>query len=168
MSLISGSPETDRVVSVIEPALAAMGYEIVLVRILSHPRRTLQITIDRTDGAIVTVDDCTDASRAISALLDVEDVVPGSYDLELSSPGIDRPLTRPKDFERYAGQVARIEVDPAVEGRKRFRGNLLGIRGDAVRIDVDADEYAIPFGSIERAKLVLTDELLAAASAMEN
>ena len=168
MSLISGSAETDRVVSVIEPSLVAMGYEIVLIRILSHPRRSLQITVDRADGAVVTVDDCAEVSRAASALLDVDDVVRGTYDLEISSPGIDRPLTRPKDFERYAGQVARIEVDPAVDGRKRFRGNLCGVAGDAVKIEVDAAEFSIPFGRIEKAKLVLTDELLAASPAMES
>ncbi len=167
MSLVSGSTETDRVVPVIEPSLVAMGYELVLVRMLTHPRRTLQVTIDRTDGATVTVDDCSEVSHTVSALLDVEDVVSGSYDLEVSSPGIDRPLTRQKDFERYTGQVAKIEVDPALEGRKRFRGSLRGVSDDAVRIEVDAAEFAIPFGQIERAKLVLTDELLA-LSAMES
>ncbi len=168
MSLISGTSETDRVLLLIEPALTAMGYEIVLVRILTHPRRVLQITVDRADGGVVTVDDCAEVSRTASALLDVDDVVRGAYDLEISSPGIDRPLTRPKDFERYAGQVARLEVNPAVDGRKRFRGNLCGMSGDEVKIEVDAAEFLIPFGRIEKAKLVLTDELLAASSVVES
>ena len=167
MGLISGSAETDRVVAVVEPSLAALGYEIVLVRVLSHPRRTLQITVDRADGQTVTIDDCGRVSRTVSALLEVDDVIGGAYGLEVSSPGIDRPLTRPKDFERYLGWVARIEVDPPVDGRKRFRGSLRGMTGAIVQIAVDADEFSIPFGQIERAKLVLTDELLTAESAME-
>ena len=168
MSLISGSAETDRVVSVVEPSLVAMGYEIVLVRILGHSARTLQITVDRADGQTVSIDDCTNVSRTVSALLEVDDVIGGGFALEVSSPGIDRPLTRPKDFERYLGQVARIDVDRAVNGRKRFCGNLRGMTGAAVQIAVEADEFSIPFGWIEKAKLVLTDELLAAESAMES
>ncbi len=168
MSLISGSAETDRVISVVEQSLAAMEYEIILVRILGGHRRTLQITVDRADGETVTVEDCTRVSRTVSALLDVDDVVSGAYELEISSPGIDRPLTRPKDFERYVGQVARIEVDRTMEGRKRFRGSLRGMTGDVVQIAVDTDEFSIPFERIEKAKLILTDELLATESAMES
>ena len=122
--------------------------------------------IDRADGAEITIDDCTGASRAISALLDVEDPISSAYELEVSSPGIDRPLTRPKDFERFAGLVAKIELKVPVDGRKRFHGRLLGVSGDAVRLAGDDDpgaEFSLPLAGIVRAKLVLNDELLAAA-----
>ena len=101
--------ETRQIEQMIEPSLAAMGYEIVRVHISGGHRPILQIMIERIDGREITVDDCADSSRAISALLDVEDPLPTAYELEVSSPGIDRPLTRPKDFERFAGHLAKIE-----------------------------------------------------------
>lgn len=166
MNLISETVQTDRIVAIVEPSLVAMGYEIVRVLLHGGDRLVLQVMIDRADGETVTIDDCTEASRTISALLDVDDPISGAYELEVSSPGIDRPLTRPKDFERFAGFEARIEVKVPVDGRRRFRGRLLGIAGDAVRLagaDATDTEISLPLAGIARAKLVLNDELLAAA-----
>ena len=109
------------------------------------------------------VDDCADLSRAISALLDVEDPIVGTYTLEVSSPGIDRPLTRIKDFERFAGFEAKVETQRPIGGRKRFRGKLIGIDGGQVRLHVDGVDVDVPYDEIAKARLVLTDELLAAA-----
>lgn len=165
MNLVSDTVQTDRIVTIVEPSLAAMGYELVRVMLRGGDRPVLQVMIDRADGDEVTIDDCVDASRTMSALLDVEDPISDAYELEVSSPGIDRPLTRPKDFERFAGLEARIELKQAVEGRKRFRGRLLGLDGDIVRLvgeHAPDAELSLPLAGIVRAKLVLTDELLAA------
>ena len=165
MSLVSDTVQTDRIVTIIEPSLAAMGFEVVRVLLRSGESLALQIMIDRADGDEITIDDCAAASRAVSALLDVEDPITDAYELEVSSPGIDRPLTRPKDFERFAGLEARIELRQAVDGRKRFRGRLLGLAGDAIRLtgeDAPDIEFTLPLAGIARAKLVLNDELLAA------
>lgn len=158
-----------RIERLIEPALTAMGYELVRVAVrggASHP--TLQIMAERRDGMGMTVDDCADISRAISAVLDVEDPIASAYTLEVSSPGIDRPLVKRDDFERFAGFEARIETVQPVAGRKRFRGRLMGVTGEDVRLrepaktaDV-ADETLVPLAAIVRAKLVLTDDLIAA------
>ena len=148
----------------VTPALEAMGMMVVRVRLTGQPDKTLQIMVEPDDGSTVTVDQCGKISRAVSALLDVEDLVKGAYSLEVSSPGIDRPLTRPSDFERFAGHVAKIETRRPQEGRKRFRGRLLGLDGDDVRIDIEGGEVmAIPLVEIAAAKLVLTDALIAAA-----
>jgi ribosome maturation factor RimP len=165
LNLVSDTVQTDRIVTIVEPSLAAMGYELVRVMLRGGDRPVLQVMIDRADGDEVTIDDCVDASRTMSALLDVEDPISDAYELEVSSPGIDRPLTRPKDFERFAGLEARIELKQAVEGRKRFRGRLLGLDGDIVRLvgeHAPDAELSLPLAGIVRAKLVLTDELLAA------
>ncbi|MEK9662531.1 MAG: ribosome maturation factor RimP, partial [Alphaproteobacteria bacterium] len=163
MSLVSETIQTDRIVTIVESSLAAMGYELVRVMLRGGNRQVLQVMIDRADGGEITVDDCAEASRAMSALLDVEDPISDAYELEVSSPGIDRPLTRPKDFERFAGLVARIELKQPVDGRKRFRGRLLGLADEAVRLadeDVPDAEFSLPLAGIVRAKLVMNDELL--------
>jgi len=146
----------------IAPSLAAMGYDIVRVLLTGGQRPTLQVMAERTDGQDMSVDDCAEISRAVSALLDVEDPIAGAYTLEVSSPGIDRPLTRPADFQRFAGFEARVETRQPVEGRKRFRGRLLGLEGDSIWIATPEGEAALPVDDILRAKLVLTDELIAA------
>ena len=146
----------------IAPSLAAMGYDIVRVLLTGGQRPTLQVMAERTDGQDMSVDDCAEISRAVSALLDVEDPIAGPYTLEVSSPGIDRPLTRPVDFQRFAGFEARVETRQPGEGRKRFRGRLLGLEGDSIRIVTPEGEAALPVDDILRAKLVLTDELIAA------
>ena len=161
MSLIADTRETDRIHALVEPVVAALDLEVVRVLIGGGEHPVLQIMLDRADGSAIDVEDCTLASRAISALLDVEDPIDGHYDLEVSSPGIDRPLTRPKDFERFAGFEARIELARAVDGRRRFRGKLMGLEAEQVRLQTDDQEVALPLAEIAKAKLVLTDELIA-------
>jgi ribosome maturation factor RimP len=148
----------------IAPSLAATGYEIVRVLFMGHHRPVLQIMIERTDRSPLSVEECAQVSRSVSALLDVEEVIAGSYTLEVSSPGIDRPLTRPEHFARFAGFEAKLETRTAVDGRKRFRGRLMGIDGDRVRLATPEGELALSLADLQRAKLVLTDELIAAAA----
>lgn len=152
----------------IEPALNAMGYDLVRVQLSGGQNLQLQIMAERTDRQNMTVDDCADISRNVSAILDVEDPIKSAYTLEISSPGIDRPLVRLADYDRFAGFEARVETNIAVDGRKRLRGRLLGTDGEDVRIDVDGTEHAVPFGAILRAKLLLTDELIAANQQVQN
>ena len=148
----------------ITPTLEGMGYELVRVEMRSSGRPTLQIMAERVDGKDMTVDDCADISRALSALLDVEDPIGGAYILEVSSPGIDRPLTRRKDFERFAGFETKLETTMPLEGRKRFRGMLLGLNAKgAVLLKEDETEFVIPLDSVRKAKLILTDALIEAS-----
>lgn len=147
---------------IVTPTLEAMGYELVRVQISGGQQPTLQLMAERADSAQMSVEDCADISRAVSALLDVEDPIQGAYHLEVSSPGIDRPLTRPRDFERFAGFEARVETRLAVDGRRRFRGQLAGVEEGQVRMLVEGGEVRIPLDGIVRAKLVLTDALIAA------
>ncbi|SLN19208.1 Ribosome maturation factor RimP [Oceanibacterium hippocampi] len=143
-----------------------MGFELVRVRLAEGKRATLQIMAERPDGTM-GIDDCAEVSRVVSALLDVEDPIESAYHLEVSSPGIDRPLTRRKDFERWAGFEAKLETVELIDGRKRFRGELLGVEGDEVMIRADdAGETAVrrvPLEAIDKASLVLTDALIAAS-----
>ena len=155
--------DTNQIAGIIEPSLDAMGYRLVRVAVLGAGRTTLQIMAERRDEAPMTVDDCADISRSVSALLDVADPIASAYTLEVSSPGIDRPLVRPEDYDRFAGFEARIEVSRPISGRKRFRGRLLGRAGDTVRLIAEAGEVEVPLSAIARAKLVLTDDLLALA-----
>ena len=151
--------------AMIAPTLDAMGYALVRLRFTGGGgRQTLQVMAERNDGAGMTVDDCAELSRTISALLDVEDPLPGAYLLEVSSPGIDRPLVRPADYERFAGHEAAIETARPVAGRKRFRGRLGGLLDSGVRLELpEGEAVVVPLADIQRAKLVLTDALLAAA-----
>jgi ribosome maturation factor RimP len=155
----------DRIATLIEPSLDAMGYRLVRVQMSGGRRPTLQIMAERRDDVPMTVDDCADISRSVSAILDVADPIPGQYSLEVSSPGIDRPLVKREDFARFIGYEARVELSQPIEGgRKRFKGKLLGIDGDEIRmVAEDGGKVAFPFAAVHRAKLVLTDELLAAA-----
>ena len=150
-----------RIDSLIEPSLVDMGYELVRVRLSGSEQRTLQIMAERADNGDMTVEDCASISRAVSAILDVEDPIRGAYSLEVSSPGIDRPLTREKDFSRFTGHVARIELRQLIDGRKRYNGRLLGVEADMVRLATDHGDVELPFKEISAAKLVLTDELIA-------
>jgi len=162
----------DRVHDIIEPAIEALGYELVRLHHSGGRRPVLQVMVERADRAPMNVDDCADVSRTISAVLDVEDPIPGEYVLEVSSPGIDRPLTRLSDFERFAGFEAKVETEMPIEGRKRFRGRLERVADDRVRMVLDADgaaqTVALPFGAIRRARLVLTDDLIAASGGRTN
>jgi ribosome maturation factor RimP len=155
--------ETRPITTMIAPSLEAMGYRLVRVAFTGGRRPTLQIMAERRDEAAMSVDDCADISRTVSALLDVADPIPVAYALEVSSPGIDRPLIERDDFARYAGYEAKIEMANLIDGRKRFRGRLLGVADDAVRVALADREVVLPLAAVVRAKLVLTDELLAAA-----
>ncbi len=161
-----GSADIERI---IEPALQAMGYELVRVMLTGGQHRpTLQIMLERADRQAVAVEDCEAASRAVSAILDVEDPIQSAYRLEVSSPGIDRPLTRPQDFARFAGHVAKVELKLPIDGRRKFQGRLIGLENERVLIATEAGEAALPVHDILKAKLVLTDELIAAAAASQN
>lgn len=159
-----------RIAAIAEPVAADLGFDLVRVRVSGRDGCTVQVMAERPDGEM-SIDDCADFSRALSPALDVEDPVDRAYHLEVSSPGIDRPLVRRRDFERWYGHEAKIELSVAHEGRKRFRGRLAGIDGQRVRVElIDAvDETGdpvvvdIPLDDIAEARLVLTDELVAAA-----
>lgn len=154
---------TGRIEQIITPSVEAMGYELVRVQLTGGQRMVLQVMAERADGAPMTVEDCADISRAISAVLDVEDPIKSAYTLEVSSPGIDRPLTRLKDFERFAGFEAKLETRLAVDGRKRFKGMLKGVEDGHVCIESEQGAARLEFDNILRAKLVLTDELIRAS-----
>ena len=145
----------------IAPTVEDMGYRVVRVKYVSGGRRTLQVMAERADGSPVVVDDCAKISRAVSTLLDVEDPIGDAYDLEVSSTGIDRPLVRLEDFERFAGFEAIVDVDPPLDGRKRLRGRILGAEGGIVRLDDGRCVAELEFDGIVKAKLALTDELIA-------
>jgi ribosome maturation factor RimP len=158
----AGGTVVAKVEGLLAPALEALGYAIVRIQFSGGRRPTLQIMAERQDGGAMSVDDCAQISRAASALLDVEDPISGAYDLEVSSPGIDRPLTRPGDFERFAGFEAKLETDRLIDGRRRFRGRLLGLAdGETVRVRDGEVEYALPLDAVAKAKLVLTEDLIA-------
>lgn len=152
-----------KIEELIGPSLEAMGFLVVRIRIIGGgENKTLQIMIDRTDEQPISVDDCALASRNASAILDVDDPINGAYLLEVSSPGIDRPLTKERDFERYAGFEAKVELQDVQDGQRRFRGRLLGCADGVVKLLTETGETSLPFGTIAAAKLVLTDELVAA------
>lgn len=157
-----------RIADIITPSIEAMGFDLVRVLVTGQTRHTLQIMAERKDGTAMNVDHCADISRTVSALLDVEDPIDTAYTLEVSSPGIDRPLVKLADFERYVGFDARIEMRIAVDGRRRFSGRLLGIDGGAVLIEVDAGQASLPHEEILKSKLLLTDELIAAHEQAED
>jgi ribosome maturation factor RimP len=155
-----------RIEAIVGPSIEALGYDLVRVMMTGGRRPTLQIMAERADGSGMNVDDCAKISRTISAVLDVEDPIAGEYTLEVSSPGIDRPLTRLKDFRRFAGFEARVDMAELIDGRKRFSGRLVGV-DDADRVLVETEpgaRQALPFEGIARAKLILTDELVAASA----
>lgn len=157
-----------RIAAIVEPVLEGMGYRLVRVRISGADGCTVQVMSERPDGTL-TIEDCEEISRTLSPIMDVADPVPQAYRLEISSPGLDRPLVRRSDFERSAGHLAKIEMSIPTEGRKRFRGILLGVEGDAARLhrdDAKPDdkvEVLLPIEDMAEAKLVLTDELIAEA-----
>lgn len=157
------TPFEARMLDLIDPIAAGLGFEIVRVRMRGAKRKTLEIRAERSADGAMDAGDCARLSRAISASFDLIDPIAEAYDLEVSSPGIDRPLTRLKDFDRWRGFEARIELDRMVEGRKRFRGVLAGVEDDGVLIDLEGDDQTavIPFGWIAEARLVLSDELIA-------
>ena len=154
-----------RLENLVSPTLDQMGYELVRIQMQGSTRPTLQIMAERQDGGGMTVEDCAQISRAVSAVLDVEDPIGGAYVLEVSSPGIDRPLTRPKDFTNWAGFEAKLESDMPIDGQKRFRGKVLGL-DDVGRVGISTEkgESWIPLPQVKSARLVLTDALIAAVT----
>jgi ribosome maturation factor RimP len=151
----------ERIANLITPAIEAMGFELVRVQLSGSQRPTLQVMAEPKSGRAMSVDDCAEVSRVISAVLDVEDPIAGTYSLEVSSPGIDRPLTRPKDYERFLGHEAKVETNAPVDGRKRFKGPIKAVDAGAVELNVEGADVRIPFAAIHKAKLVLTDALIA-------
>jgi ribosome maturation factor RimP len=160
---LRGRTSEDRsLIELLDPVAEAAGYEIVRLRLMGGQTRRLQIMAERPDGEMV-VEDCARLSRAVSEVMDAADPIAGEYTLEVSSPGVDRPLTRLKDFETYEGLEARIELDRIADGRKRFKGELAGVEDGQVGVNVEGETDTtlyIPFDWILEAKLVLNDVLL--------
>ena len=151
-----------KLTAIVGPRLETMGFELVRVAVLGRERPTVQVMADRADGGLITVEDCEQISHYLSSVFDVEDPIPGAWNLEVSSAGIDRPLTRAKDWNRFAGHLARVETLFPVDGRKRFSGILLGAEADFGRLRLDdGTEAVLPLRDIRRARLILTDALIA-------
>lgn len=159
---VAGGDLAERLAELVCPTIEGMGYLLVRAVVSGRQRMHVQIMVERTDDAPMQVDDCAEVSRAVSAVLDVADPVPGTYTLEISSPGIDRPLVRLVDYDRFAGFEAKIELARLIDGRRKYQGRLLGTEGEQVRLRVGTDEVAVAFVDILRAKLVLTDDLIRA------
>ncbi len=167
--MVAKAPIDQRLARIVLPTIEGMGFRLVRMRLMGGKRITLQIMAERapdTEGAgTMEVEDCAKLSRALSAALDVEDPIEGEYRLEVSSPGIDRPLTRFEDFARWKGYQARIETTEMIDGRKRFKGVLAGVEGTEILIEIDDPNIegaiGLEFDWLEDAKLVLTDELVA-------
>ena len=157
--LIAKSAVEKKLLELINPIVTDEGFELVRLRLMGSKEITLQIMVARPDG-FINVDECADVSTAISALLDVEDPIIDSYSLEVSSPGIDRPLTRIKDFEEFEGYDARLETLELIDGRKRFKGTLAGTNGSEIMINLDEGTIGLEFEWLAEAKLILTDELI--------
>jgi ribosome maturation factor RimP len=154
-----------KLVSLITPTLTDVGFELVRLTVSGRERPTVQVMADCADGAQITLDDCEAISRAVGAVLDVEDLIAGAWNLEVSSPGIDRPLTRVKDWNRFVGHTARAELNSPINGRKRFSGIVIGADVECARLRLeDGTEVALPMAEVRRARLVLTDALISAIS----
>lgn len=158
--LIAKTAMDKRLADIVQPLIEGMGYELVRLRLMSGKNVVLQIMAERPEGGI-EVDDCAKISTAVSALLDVEDPIEGEYNLEVSSPGIDRPLTRLKDFDAWVGYEGKLETSELIDGRKRFKGIIRGSEGNEVLIDIAEGTIGLQFEWLTDAKLVLTDELIA-------
>jgi ribosome maturation factor RimP len=162
--LIAKTAIDRRLADIVGPVIEGMGFELVRIRLMGGNTRTLQVMADRPDGGII-VEDCAQISLAISAVLDVEDPIEDNYHLEVSSPGIDRPLTRLKDFDVWNGYEARIETTELISGRRRFKGNLAGTEGDEVLIEIEESGAPVTIGLkfdwLSDAKLILNDDLIA-------
>lgn len=163
--LIAKTAIDRKLAEIVGPAIEGLGFELVRIRLMGGQTKTLQIMADRPEGGI-DVDDCAKVSTAVSAVLDVEDPIDDNYYLEVSSPGIDRPLTRLKDFDMWEGYEARIETEAQIDGRKRFKGILVGTEADEVLINIEdgangIQTIGLKFDWLTDAKLILTDELIA-------
>lgn len=162
-----------RIADIIEPVIVPMGYKLVRVRLLNQNGLTLQVMAERNDGTM-TVEDCEEASRAVSPVLDVEDPIEKAYHLEVSSPGIDRPLVRRSDFSTWSGHLAKVDTSVMVGGRKRFRGRITEVDDEGITVERDQPAYGeepstrLPYETISEARLVLTDELIRDALSKDN
>ncbi len=157
--LIAKAAIDRKLAEIVQPVIEGLGYELVRIRMMGSKTKALQIMAERPEGGI-EVDDCAKISTAVSAILDVEDPFEDPYALEVSSPGIDRPLTRFKDFDMWNGYEAKIETEELVDGRRRFKGMLAGTNDDEVLITIDEGTIGLKFDWLSDAKLVLTDELI--------
>jgi ribosome maturation factor RimP len=159
-----------RVATICAPILLELGFRVVRVRVSANAGCTVQVMAERPDGSM-SIEECETASRALSPVLDAADPIDRAYQLEISSPGLDRPLVRRSDFERHAGELVKIELETPHQGRRRFRGILVGVEGAGARVRIGEtkdgataeSEFVLPFDDMSDAKLVLTDELIAAA-----
>lgn len=149
----------------LEPIVNELGFDLVRIITIGNVNPTLQVMIERKDRKNIVVDDCAAVSRAISAVLDEKDPISGKYTLEVSSPGLDRPLTSLENFVRFSGFEAKIETDVEIEKRKRFKGRIIRVDNDTIVFLMDDKEWMIPYDAVSKAKLLLTDELIAAAEA---
>lgn len=163
-TLVAKTAIDRRIAGIVTPVIERMGFTLVRLRLKTGKAPVLQIMADRPGGGI-DVDDCAEISTAVSATLDVEDPLADGYRLEVSSPGIDRPLTRAGDFDRWAGHEAKIETAEPIEGRRRFRGVLAGIEDDEVLIEIDAGTIGLKIDWLSDARLVMTDALIRASLA---
>ena len=154
-----------RLADIVDPTLTHLGFELVRVAVLGRERPTVQIMVDRADGAPLRLEDCESLTHILGAVIDVQDPMPGQWTMEISSAGIDRPLTRRRDWVRWAGHAARAELAVPLEGRKRFAGTVLGADMTHARLRLDdGAEVALPLADLKSARLVLTDALIAAAT----
>ncbi|GHF02627.1 ribosome maturation factor RimP [Aliiroseovarius zhejiangensis] len=162
-NLVAKAAIDRRLAEIVQPVIEGMGFELVRLRLMGGKTPTLQIMAERPDGGI-EVDECADISTAVSAVLDVEDPIEDNYTLEVGSPGIDRPLTRLKDFQDWNGYVAKIETSELIDGRKRFKGELAGVEGNEILIEIENQGETVTIGLdfdwLSEAKLVLTDDLI--------
>jgi ribosome maturation factor RimP len=157
--LIAKAAIDRRLAEIIQPVIEGMGFELVRVRLMGKEYATVQVMAQRSDGGI-DVDECALISTALSAVLDVEDPIESEYTLEVSSPGIDRPLTRLKDFDSWQGYEAKIETNELIDGQRRFKGKLAGTEGDEVLVNIDKGTIGLKFDWLSDAKLVLSDDLI--------
>ena len=162
VTVVTGD-QTALIINLIEPSIAAIGYELVRVQFMGGGGKTLQVMVERQDRRPINVDHCAEVSRLISTLLEVDDPVSSAYVLEVSSPGIDRPLVRIDDYSRFLGFEARIETGSEIKGQRRFRGRIKGANGELVQLDCGGNRADIPFQEILKASLVITDDLIEAA-----
>ncbi|MEM9966616.1 MAG: ribosome maturation factor RimP [Pseudomonadota bacterium] len=157
--LIAKAAIDRRMAEIITPMIEGMGFELVRVRLMAGKQTVLQVMADKPEGGI-EVDDLAQINQALGAILDVEDPILDEYTLEVSSPGIDRPLTRLKDFDMFEGYEAKLETEEPIDGRRRFKGQLAGVEGDEVLINLDMGTVGLKFDWLAEAKLVLTDDLI--------
>lgn len=154
------NPAEERVVALVEPTAAEMGYRLVRVRLSGNRRKRLQIMAERVSDGQMGIEDCERLSRAISPIFDLEDPIQGEFDLELSSPGIDRPLMRIEDFERFTGYEAKLETGAMINGQRRFKGVIAGVAGDVITLATEHGDVTLKFSELSDARLVLTDKLI--------